>query len=271
MPAPMLRKLRILVLLLTLATVGLGAWRANARLTAWEHTIHVAIYPIAADDSPAAAAYVRTLDNGSFDEISRWLQEQTARYGRTVLQPVSLNLAPPLADRPPLSPAQPGPLEAMLWSLKLRWWAMQHDRIDGPKPHVRLFVLFHDPNRSTALPHSTGLAKGQIGVIHAFAGRLQRRQNNVVIAHELLHTFGAADKYDLATLQPIFPEGYAEPDRTPRLPQRLAEIMGGRTPIDTGQAEIPASLDDTLIGPATALEIGLLQARGSAGMPRSTP
>ena len=265
----MLRKLRILALLLILATVGLGAWRANARLTAWEHTIHVAIYPIAADDSPAAAAYVRTLDNESFDEISRWLQAQTDHFGRSVLQPISLNVAAPLADRPPPAPPHPGVLDAMLWSLKLRWWATQHDRIDGPKPQVRLFVLFHDPDRSSALPHSTGLAKGQIGVIHAFASRLQRRQNNVVIAHELLHTFGATDKYDPATLQPIFPDGYAEPDRNPRLPQPKAEIMAGRTPIDDRTAEIPGSLDDTLIGPATAKEIGLIA--GTSGRPRSTP
>lgn len=109
------------------------------------------------------------------------------------------------------------------------------------------------------VPHSTGISKGQIGVIHAFASRQQRRQNSVVIAHELLHTFGATDKYDLATLQPIYPQGYAEPERTPRLPQAMAEIMGGRTPIDTNSSEIPDGLADTLIGPGTAREIGMLR------------
>ena len=121
----------------------------------------------------------------------------------------------------------------------MRWWASQHDRIDGPKPHIRLFVLFHDPERTNHLPHSTGLSKGRIGVIHAFASRQQRRQNAVVITHEMLHTFGASDKYELATGQPIWPQGYAEPERTPRLPQRIAEIMGGRVPIDEQQSEIP--------------------------------
>ena len=46
----MFRKFRILILLVVLATVGLGAWRANARLSTWQHTVHVAIYPIPADD-----------------------------------------------------------------------------------------------------------------------------------------------------------------------------------------------------------------------------
>ena len=103
------------------------------------------------------------------------------------------------------------------------------------------------------------LSKGQIGIIHAYASRQQRRQNNVVIAHELLHTFGATDKYDLSTLQPIYPQGYAEPERNPRLPQAMAEIMGGRTPIEANSSEIPDGLADTLIGPETAQEIGMLR------------
>jgi len=253
------RKFRILLLLLVLATVGLGAWRANSRLTAWEHTIHVAIYPVAADDSPATARYIAELGNDGFADIGEWLQGQSNRYGRSVLQPVAVRVAPPVSDKPILPPSPASALDAVLWSLKLRWWAAQHDQISGPKPNVRLFVPFHDPARDAALPHSTGLSKGQVGIIHAFASRPQRRQNAVVIAHELLHTFGASDKYDLATLQPIFPAGYAEPDRNPRLPQDKAEIMGGRTPVDEQRADIPASLADTVIGNETAREIGLLR------------
>ena len=256
----MFRKLRILILLLILATVGLGAWRANSRLTAWEHTIHIAIYPIAGDDSPQTARFVGELGNDDFAEIAQWLQEQSDRYGRTVLQPIAIRVAPPVAARPPPAPREASLLDAVTWSLQMRWWASQHDRIDGPKPHIRLFVLFHDPERTNHLPHSTGLSKGRIGVIHAFASRQQRRQNAVVIAHEMLHTFGASDKYELATGQPIWPQGYAEPERTPRLPQRIAEIMGGRVPIDEQQSEIPPSLADTVIGIETAKEIDLLRA-----------
>lgn len=255
----MFRKFRILILLLILATVGLGAWRANSRLTAWEHTIHVAIYPIAGDDSPQTARFVAELGSDDFADIAQWLQEQSDRHGRTVLQPIAVRVAPQVAARPPPAPRQANLIDAVFWSLQMRWWASQHDRIDGPKPHIRLFVLFHDPERTNPLPHSTGLNKGQIGVIHAFASRQQRRQNAVVIAHEMLHTFGASDKYDLATLQPIYPAGYAEPDKTPRLPQLKAEIMGGRVPLDEQRAEIPASLANTVIGTATAKEIGLLR------------
>jgi hypothetical protein len=58
---------------------------------------------------------------------------------------------------------------------------------------------------------------------------------------------------------PIYPAGYAEPDKNPRLPQSKAEIMGGRIALDDQSAEIPASLAETLIGNATAKEIGLAQ------------
>lgn len=255
----MFRKFRILILLIVLATVGLGAWRANNRLTAWEHSVHVAIYPIAADDSPATARFVGELNNDSFAEIGEWLQEESKRHERAVLQPVMLHLAPALHEKPPLPPKPGSALDILHWSLQLRWWASRHDAIAGPKPQVRLFVLFHDPERTPALPHSTGLSKGQLGVIHAFASRQQRKQNLVVIAHELLHTFGASDKYDPATLQPIYPQGYAEPQRQPRLPQAFAEIMGGRTPLTAGESEIPDGLAKTLIGRETAQEIGLLR------------
>ena len=257
----MFRKLRILILLLILATVALEAWRADGRVTAWEHTVHVGIFPMAGDDSPATARFIAELDGEQFDDIAEWMGEQTDRYGRSVLRPISLRVAPPVSGQPPLPPREPSAIDAVVWSLKMRWWASQHDDIGGPEPDVRLFVLFHDPAATRVLPHSTGLNKGRIGVIHAFASRVQRSQNAVVVAHELLHTFGASDKYDLHTLQPIHPAGYAEPALTPLLPQRAAEIMGGRIPIDEGRAEIPASLADTVIGPATAQEIGLSRPR----------
>lgn len=253
----MFRKFRILILTIILATVALGSWRANARLSEWKNSVHVALYPIAADDAPATREFVAQIDPADYEDLGSWLQEESDRYGRTLLQPVAVHLAPPLSEIPPLPPAPGKLLDTAWWSLQLRWWASRHDAIDGPKPQIRLFVLYHDPARSDRLPHSTGLEKGQIGLIHVFAARGQRRQNLVVIAHELLHTFGATDKYDLATLQPVFPAGYAEPDKTPRLPQSFAEIMAGRTPIDEGRAEIPARLADTLIGPETAREIGL--------------
>jgi hypothetical protein len=95
-----------------------------------------------------------------------------------------------------------------------------------------------------------------IGRINVFATQGMAGSNAVIVAHELLHTLGATDKYDFATNLPRFPDGYAEPERSPRFPQAFAEIMGGRIPVSETRADIPQSMDRVLIGAATAAEIG---------------
>jgi hypothetical protein len=143
----------------------------------------------------------------------------------------------------------------MAWSLRLRFWAWQHDTYQGARANVRLFLLYHDDRTSPRLAHSTGLEKGLIGVVNLFASEDMARENNVIVMHELLHTLGATDKYDPASNQPRYPEGYAEPDLQPRWPQRYAEIMGGRIPMSAVRAEQAEGLERVLIGPLTAREI----------------
>ena len=123
---------------------------------------------------------------------------------------------------------------------------------------MRIFVLFHDPVVGVRLPHSTGLQKGLIGVVNAFAQSDMEGSSNVVIAHELLHTLGATDKYE-PNGSPRFPDGYAEPDASPRTPQRRAEIMAGRIPVSETQAEIPEGMSQVVIGAQTAREINWIK------------
>jgi hypothetical protein len=156
---------------------------------------------------------------------------------------------------PPERSASHGPVANVLWSLRLRWYAWRRmSQVKGPPPTVRLFVIYHDPTRTVKVPHSVGLQKGLVGVVHVFASRDQQGSNQVVIAHELLHTLGASDKYG-ADDMPIWPDGYGDPDQQPRLPQRQAELMAGRRAISAHVAEIPESLADVVIGDATAREI----------------
>jgi hypothetical protein len=98
-----------------------------------------------------------------------------------------------------------------------------------------------------------------VGIVNAYAGKRQAGTNNVVIAHEFLHTLGATDKYDPASGMPDFPLGFAEPDRTPRFPQRFAEIMGGRIAISKTDAMVPKNLKFVTIGAQTAEEIRLVK------------
>ncbi|HMV17683.1 MAG TPA: hypothetical protein PLN96_07260 [Zoogloea sp.] len=253
----MLRRLRIAVLLLILASVALTAWRSQARIEAWRSSLHVTVYPIAADDAPATRRYIESLTADTFDELEDWFEAEFMRHGKALRRPLAFNLAPPLTALPPPFPAGGSALATARWSLQLRLWAWRHERAPGPAPDVRLFLLFHDPARTPTLAHSVGLEKGRIGLVQLFARRSETPRNAVIIAHELLHTLGAADRYDPVTLHPRWPDGYAEPDRTPRWPQHLAEIMGGRIPVDAGRADIPDGLHEALIGAATAAEIGL--------------
>ena len=97
--------------------------------------------------------------------------------------------------------------------------------------------------------------------MNAFAERSMTRSNNVVIAHEILHTLGASDKYDPVSLAPLYPIGYAEPGLSPLHPQSLTEIMAGRHAVDAHTFEMPRSLAEVRVGEATALEIRWLEPR----------
>jgi hypothetical protein len=141
----------------------------------------------------------------------------------------------------------------------MRWWASRHDRISGTKPAVRLFVRFHDPHGNPHFAHSVGVARGMLGINNAFADQSIAISKAVIIAHELMHTLGAMDKYDLSTNLPAYPDGYAEPERESRYPQDYAEIMGGRIPRSATEAEIPRSLAVTPLGNAKAYEIGWMK------------
>jgi len=251
------RGIRIALLLMILAMVGLDAWLTRARTTSWDRTLRVSLYPIVADGRPATRDYVAALTREDFAAVETFLQREAPRYGVTIAEPVRVWLRAALDASPPLPPSERSLLGTMGWSLKLRWWASRREAAQPrPRGQVRVFVLYYDPEHSPTVAHSLGLKEGLIGIVHAFASRAQAPTNNVVIAHELLHTLGATDKYAPHSGLPVFPDGYAEPQREPRHPQVAAELMGGYIPLTPGRAEGPVSLDDVVVGPATAREIG---------------
>jgi hypothetical protein len=240
---------------LTLLLVALTTWQDRYRATRWREPLFVAIYPIAADESPATARYIDSLDGGEFKAIDRFFVRESARYHLRTDEPFRSRLHLSLVDRPPQRAAQAGPIATAFWSLKLRYWAWRVSRHGREPEDVRIFVLYHDPVATRTVPHSLGLTKGLIGVVYAFAAPDMTAQNNVVIAHELLHTVGATDKYDPADDAPRFPEGFGDPGQVPLYPQRFAELMAGRRMLASGRWEQVSSLEEVVVGPATAQEI----------------
>jgi hypothetical protein len=255
------RTIRIVALVFALVLVAVGSWQTRRRLAQWDLPVRAVVYPIVGDDSAVSRRYVGGLSVDTFRPIETFLDEEARSYGLEPRygRPLVFHLAPEVGSLPPPPPIDGNVLSIMAWSLRLRHWAWSVDTYSGLSPDVRLFVIYYDPSTNDTLAHSLGLEKGMIGVVNAFASSAMAGSNNVVIAHELLHTLGATDKYDARTTQPRFPDGYARPDANPRYPQRFAEIMAGRVPVSASESTIPPSLNATVVGEATAREINWLE------------
>ena len=255
----MFKAIRISLLLLLLFFVTVSTYLTQARSTDWNNSLYVKIYPINADGSAESARYIERLSVDTFAGIEDFVSREVHRYGRTLDRPVRIRLGQEIGEQPPSLDGDRSRLSVMWWSLHMRWWASSvAGPQDYPDPDVRIFVRYHAPSESFLLENSVGLQKGMVGIVNAYAGRRYKGRNNVVIAHEFLHTLGATDKYDPADGAPIFPDGYAEPDRKPRYPQKRAEIMGGRIAVSEFDAKVPESLKYAVIGTKTAREIRLV-------------
>jgi hypothetical protein len=251
----MFKRIRITLLLFLLILVGVGAVLQQQRLTDWEEPLWIAVYPIAGDSSDSTRAYLQRLDVGHFAMIETFMVDQAREYKKRLARPVKLALGPRLDALPPAPPENGSLIAVMAWSLRLRYWAWQHESPDQ-LADVSLYLVYHDPRESPRIPHSLGMKEGRIGVVHAFAVNDMTQSNNVIITHEFLHVLGATDKYDPRNDLPIHPAGYADPRLEPLHPQSRAEIMGGRIPLSPVRAAIPDGLHQVVIGPETAAEIG---------------
>jgi hypothetical protein len=255
----MFKILRILVLLLILASVW-GTYRTQQTIVKdWSGVITIKVIPVYADNSLNTRSFVKSLRPKDFEEVRRYLNETAKLYTRDLSNVINLELEAPIASVPPSLPrADSGRIAYISWSLRLRWWAWKNQLDDHENYHVRLFMLYQSPAANVKLAHSTGLRKGLIGLINARAFRSNKRFHNVVLTHELLHIFGATDKYDTATGEPFYPQGYVTPNAKPLWPQKYAEIMGRAKALSQTEYEVAERLSHTRVAELTAKEIGWL-------------
>lgn len=253
----MFKAVRIAFLLMVLVSVWTTLQLQRDVSRDWQGTVDVTVIPIVADDQAQTKKFVAGLRETDFAVVDKFLVAQAKRFNRDLEYAFNVTLAEPIDSVPPLPPQnRDARFAIMLWSLKLRWWAWRNQNDDFHSFQIRLFVLYQSPDRGELLPHSTGLQNGLLGLIHARAQPEHRRHNNVVLVHELLHIFGASDKYDLSTGRPIYPEGYLRPSR--QYPQRYAEIMARSIPISDTEFRVAERLSQTKVGKTTAIEIGWL-------------
>jgi hypothetical protein len=249
--------MRIVVLLSIFFGILASAWMTEKRMAAWERPILVTVYPIAADDARETQKFIENIDPAEFEKINHFMNRESIPYGFTVTPAVRFQFSEPLQDLPPPVPEQFNTVAIALWSLKMRWWAWLRDRNDGlVSPDIQMFVLYHSLNGNKEAGISVGMRKGRYGLVKAYARETMNPANLFVFTHEMFHVLGATDKYTLSNGEPIFPEGYADPEKRPLFPQHRAEIMGGRIPTSSFSSVMPDSLDECVIGKQTAEEIG---------------
>lgn len=250
------KRVRIFILLLLLITVAGSTYYQRTLTANWLRPLKVTIYPINGDGTGATREYIESIKANEFLPIEKFFKEEAEAFELEYAPTINTGVGPTIASAPPTPPPySDGRFAIARWSLSLRNWVYQHtDSFGLDARHIRIFVVYYKGRENQTLAHSYGLQKGLIGVVHAFANQQQREQNKVIIVHELLHTLGATDKYE-SNGMPSYPGGFAEPDKEPLYPQEFAEIMAGRFAISEEEAQIPTSLDQSVIGPQTAKEI----------------
>lgn len=258
-PLLSLRNLRVTLLLGALLFFGLTALHQSVYTRSWNQALHGVILPINADGHLRTADYIATLKDRHFKEIESWATREAERHNLTLDKPLTVSLGPQITTLPPAFPTNDHPFYVVLWGLRFRWWAYRNTpEMDLDATTVRLFVMYHEADGDKPLAHSLGMQKGLLGLVHVFATPSQSAQNNIVIAHEMLHTVGAIDKYQ-DWGGPIYPVGFANPERVPLFPQRNAEIMAGRIAVSHGQFYMAESLKSVIINEYTAAEINWLE------------
>lgn len=252
----MWRNIRILILLLILLFVALNTYFDRVYSTDWDIPLRVTVYPINGDSSAEVEQFIGRLTLDRFQPLEKFFESAARGYGVAMERPIQFKSAPPLKELPPALDRDANVFGIMSWSLRMRYWAWRVPKLPGAAPDIKLFVIYHNPALTPTLAHSVGMQKGLYGVVNVFADRSMIGSNDVITAHELLHTLGAIDKYDPRNSQPLNPVGYADPAKQPLLPQTRAELMAGRIPITATESSTPESLRQVVVGPQTAAEIG---------------
>lgn len=254
MSQPRFATIRLLVLLSCLVVVGFTALHQRVYSRNWNQTLNAVVYPINGDGYLATDSYIKDLDSDDFAIINRWGEREAERYSLPLPVPFKVTLGDQISVLPPAFPDRANAVKVLIWGLRFRLWAWRNTPDDGGLTRVRMFVVYQTGEDNQALQHSLGMQKGLMGLVYAYSLRHQTAQNNIVIAHELLHTVGAVDKYN-SYGGPLMGVGYANANRIPLYPQRNAEIMAGRIPTSASRSYMAESLRSVIINSYTAREI----------------
>ena len=256
---------RVAVLLTILFVVVLWAVhdvRSRRARNDWDHTLDVAITLVRVEQVDGAA--IDAL-RAQLPLLEDRLAAELHRYRPDAPRPFRFHLAGPVDGlSPPAAPPSDSPVDLAGYSLDL-WRYLGHiDERSGLESRLydsRIYLALRKPRLALrTLVEGRSEQGGRVGVVEMELddGAEAAHLPLIVVAHELLHTLGAADKYDAAGRTRI-PLGLAEPERVPLYPQRFAEIMARNRPVSATAEKVPDSFAEIAVGSATAREIGWLR------------
>jgi hypothetical protein len=243
----------VLAIVIAYAITDVASRRARK---AWDHTLAIAVVVIrngAVDDAAIEALRERApaLEDRLTSELHRYKPNAPKPFKLTVLGP---------AIGAPSAPEAPGDgllnLAAHAWDLH-RWTSDVDSRVNlaARAYDSRVYVTVQPPTSKKHMIEGTSEQGGRVGVVTVDLDGSTVDFAWSVIAHELFHTLDATDHYDSGGKAKI-PEGLAEPDLSPRFPQRFVEIMTRGKPVSPSEEEVLDTLDELGVGPVTAREIG---------------
>jgi hypothetical protein len=255
---------RVAVLLCVLFVVVLYAvrdvWSRRGRTT-WENSLDVAIVLVHGPGAePVSEGAVQALRDRVPSLEARLASEMARHRGRAGLQPFRFRVFGPVAassERP--VPEGDGIVDLVRQAMAMRSWLADVDPRAGVVPDhfdTRIYVSARKPasaERSSVEGRSE--QGGRVGVVDVELDETMGDLTLAVVTHELMHTLGAEDTYDV-TGRVRVPEGLVEPDREPRYPQRFAEVMSRGRPVSLGVEVLPETLDELGVGDVTARAIG---------------
>jgi hypothetical protein len=248
----------IAVLLMVAGYAARDVYVRRAR-TDWERTLLVAVVVLEVEPVDASAL-------ASFSERLPLLQEKLAlearRFRPELGLPFEFQLFGPIEVKTP-PPVPSGDSFFELGAHAYRQWRYlesidAHAGVASRAYDGRLYVTVRPPRQGgKTLVEGFSQHGGRIGSVSVELDDQMVDLALLVVAHELLHTLGASDKYD-ATGHVIVPHGLADPMLEPLYPQTHVEIMARNRPLAPGKEVVPESLDELRIGSRTAIEIGWL-------------
>lgn len=254
---------RVTILLLVLSGVLLWAgndwWRRRQR-GEWEKPLRVAL--VLVEREPIPDATMQALASRSL-ELERRLGQEFSRYRESDAPPFSIVVKGPVtatADPPRAMDEDWVGLAQHAYAL---WrWTRDLDARGGVEWRgydSRIYLVMR-PSRDAEPRVVEGESEqgGRVGVARADIDADMLDFALFVTAHELFHTLGASDKYE-ADGRARFPDGFAEPGRTPLYPQPGAELMARNVPVSPTHERSLETLGELFVGERTAREIGWLR------------